>query len=100
VTTGDTLIDRAEEAEEETGGKAERAANLFDIRLIIGGLFVLYGAILFVMGLGASDADIRRAHGINANLWVGIALLLTAAVFLAWARARPLGRELAETSEA
>jgi hypothetical protein len=99
MSTGDAFIDKAEEAEEQTGGKAERAANLFDIRLIIGGLFVVYGVILFVMGLGASDADIRRAHGVNANLWVGIALLLGAAAFLAWARLRPLGRELAEAGD-
>ena len=77
--------------------KAKRAANLFDVRLIIAGLFLLYGVILFVMGLGASDADIAKSHGINVNLWVGISLLVTAAIFLAWARWRPLSRELEET---
>jgi membrane protein implicated in regulation of membrane protease activity len=81
----------------KTDERKRRAANLFDVRLIIAGLFLLYGAILFVMGLGASDADIAKSHGINANLWVGIALLLTAAIFLAWARWRPLSRELEET---
>jgi membrane protease YdiL (CAAX protease family) len=73
-----------------------RAANLFDIRRIIGGLFVVYGVILLVMGLGASEADKRRADGINVNLSVGIAMLLIAAFFIAWALWRPLGRELAE----
>jgi membrane protein implicated in regulation of membrane protease activity len=81
----------------KTDERKRRAANLFDVRLIIAGLFLLYGAILFVMGLGASDADIAKAHGFNANLWVGIALLVTAAIFLAWARWRPLSRELEET---
>jgi hypothetical protein len=67
-----------------------RAAGLFDIRRIIGGLFAVYGAVLFVLGLGASDEDIRRADGINANLWVGVALLATAACFIAWSLWRPL----------
>ena len=92
--TGDVLIDQAEEAEAATGGREERAANLFDIRRIIGGLFLLYGVVLFVLGLGASDADVQRAAGINVNLWVGISLLAMAACFIAWALIRPLGREL------
>ena len=98
--TGDKLIDEAQEAEQERGGaQQERAANLFDIRRIIGGLFLLYGIVLTVMGFGASDADLERAHGINVNLSVGIALLIIAALFIAWALWRPLGREL-EDAEA
>jgi hypothetical protein len=95
--TGDELIDEAQEAEEERGGaQDERAANLFDIRRIIGGLFLLYGIVLTVMGFGASDADLQRAHGVNVNLAVGIALLIMASMFIAWALLRPLGRELEE----
>jgi NADH:ubiquinone oxidoreductase subunit 4 (subunit M) len=71
-----------------------RAANLFDIRRIIGGLFLLYGIVLTVLGLGASDADLKRADGVNVNLLVGIVLLVMAALFIAWALWRPLGREL------
>ena len=100
IHTGDALIDQAEEAEAETGGREARAANLFDIRRIIGGLFLLYGVVLFVLGLGASDADVRRAAGINVNLWVGISLLATAACFITWALVRPLGRELEEDESA
>jgi hypothetical protein len=94
--TGDALIDQAGEAEAETGGREARAANLFDIRRIIGGLFLLYGVVLFILGLGASEEDVRRAAGINVNLWVGISLLVMAACFIAWALIRPLGRELDE----
>jgi hypothetical protein len=94
--TGDELIDEAQEAEEERGAQDERAANLFDIRRIIGGLFLLYGIVLTVMGFGASDADLERAHGVNVNLAVGIALLIMASTFIAWALWRPLGRELEE----
>jgi hypothetical protein len=90
----DALIDQAEEAEAQTGGREVRAANLFDIRRIIAGLFLLYGVILVIMGLGASEADKRRADGINVNLSVGIALLVIATFFITWALLRPLGREL------
>jgi hypothetical protein len=95
--TGDELIDEAQEAEEERGGaREERAATLFDIRRIIGGLFLLYGIVLTVLGFGASDADISRAHGVNVNLAVGISLLIIASLFIAWALLRPLGPELEE----
>jgi NADH:ubiquinone oxidoreductase subunit 4 (subunit M) len=73
-----------------------RAANLFDIRRIIGGLFLLYGIVLLVLGLGASDADLRRADGVNVNLLVGVVMIVMAALFIAWALWRPLGRALAD----
>jgi len=82
----DKFISEAEKAEEAS--RAERAANLFDVRRFIGGLFVL--------GIGASDADVEKAAGVNINLWTGLAMLVVGAIFLAWALARPLGRELAE----
>jgi hypothetical protein len=91
----DKSIADAERAEEEA--RAARAANLFDVRRFIGGLFVLYGVILFVLGLGASDADVDKAAGVNVNLWTGVAMLLVGAIFLAWAFTRPLGEELAES---
>jgi hypothetical protein len=96
VHSGDQLIDQADHAEEEADGREARAANLFDIRRIIGGLFLLYGMVLVVLGFGASDADLRRAHGINVNLSVGTALLVVAVIFIAWALLRPLGRVLEE----
>ena len=54
----DKFIADAERAEEEA--RAARAANLFDVRRIIGGLFLIYGVILFVLGIGASDAESRE----------------------------------------
>ena len=77
-----------------TDDREIRAANLFDIRRIIGGLFLLYGITLTVLGLDTSDADLRRADGVNVNLLVGIVLLVMSACFIAWALWRPLGREL------
>ena len=83
-----------------TDDREVRAANLFDIRRIIGGLFLVYGVILVVLGMGASDSDLHRADGINVNLWVGISLLAVAACFIAWALVRPLGRDLEDEDAA
>jgi hypothetical protein len=80
--------------DDHTDERDLRAANLFDIRRIMGGLFLLYGVTLTVLGFGASDEDLRRADGVNVNLLVGIVLLVMAACFIAWALWRPLGREL------
>ena len=91
----DKFIAESEKAELEAHRSA-RAANLFDVRRFIGGLFVLYGLILLVLGFGASDADVEKAAGVNVNLWTGLAMLLVGAFFLAWAFMRPLSQELGE----
>ena len=93
--TDDKFISEADQAERDAQRDA-RAANLFDVRRFIGGLFVLYGAILFVLGLGASDADVDKAAGVNVNLWTGLAMLVVGALFLFWAFTRPLGKQIAE----
>jgi len=93
--TGDPHIEQAEQAELDEE-HARRAANLFDLRRIIGGLFAIYGVILLILGLGASDAEIEKAAGWNLNLWVGVAMLVIAAIFLAWAFGRPLGEEIVD----
>ncbi len=89
----DELIQQHEEAADKD--REARAADLFDIRRIIGGLFLVYGLVLFVLGLGASDADIEQAAGTNVNLWTGLGMLVVGALFVAWALLRPVGRELA-----
>ncbi len=98
ASTHDEHIEQAEreKAEALSDEQAARAANLLDIRRIIGGLLGIYGVILLILGLGASDADIEKSAGVNLNLWTGIGLLVVAALFIAWALARPLGQELAE----
>jgi hypothetical membrane protein len=97
----DPLIQGSEKAEEESwqGAEVERAANLFDLRRIIGALFVLYGIVLVIVGLGDSDAEIHKAAGVHINLWAGIGMLVMGIVFLVWAFVRPLGRQLREASD-
>ncbi|GAA4805127.1 hypothetical protein [Streptomyces ziwulingensis] len=73
----------------ELESESATAARLFDIRRIIGGLFVLYGVIVTIAGLTASDADIDKAEGVNINLWTGLGMLLLGLFFLAWLKLRP-----------
>ena len=60
--------------DDHTDDRDLRAANLSDIRRIMGGLFLLYGITSPCSGLGASDEDLKRADGVNVNLLVGIVL--------------------------
>ncbi|HEY0790734.1 MAG TPA: hypothetical protein VGD78_06675 [Chthoniobacterales bacterium] len=48
----------------------------FDIRLPIGYLFTILGAVLVLFGLVTDPAVYERSLGININLWWGIALLV------------------------
>ena len=73
-----------------------RAANLFDLRRIIGGLFVVYGLLLTVLGLFDSQEEIDKAAGVNINLWAGLGMLVFGLLMIAWALTRPLGDELVD----
>ncbi|APY87856.1 hypothetical protein DCW30_08900 [Streptomyces alfalfae] len=69
--------------------KSATAARLFDIRRIIGGLFVVYGIIVTIAGVTASDADLAKAEDININLWTGLGMLALGLFFLGWLWLRP-----------
>jgi hypothetical protein len=66
------------------------AARLFDLRSVIGGLFVLYGIMLTVAGFFTSSANLAKASHININLWMGIGMLVVGVLFLLWWRLNPL----------
>jgi hypothetical protein len=88
-------IAESEEAEAERG-QAARAARLFDLRMVIGGLLAVYGVVVTLMGLFASQATKTKAAGININLWTGVAMLALGALFLVWVALRPLRAEQLE----
>jgi len=69
---------------------ARKAANRFDIRRIIGGLFLLYGVILTVVGILGSETTKTKAAGINVNLWTGLGMLVFGALMVTWALTRPV----------
>lgn len=86
----------SEQEEQGTGTREAQAANLFDLRRIIGGLFVLYGVVLTIVGLGDSDAEIEKAAGVHINLYAGLGMLALGLFFIAWALLRPLGKQMQE----
>ena len=65
------------------------ASKLFDIRIMIGGLFVVYGLMLTIAGFFTSPAELAKAAGINMNLWLGIGMLVLGVLFLLWAKVNP-----------
>lgn len=77
--------------------EAAKAANRFDIRRLIGGLFILYGLILTALGIFGSAAVKNKAAGININLWTGLGMLVFAGLMIFWALARPVEPEPEET---
>jgi hypothetical protein len=86
--TGDTEEDELE---------ATRAANLFDIRRLIGGLFCLYALILIALGIFGSHHIKTKAAGINVDLWTGLGMLIFGVLMLVWAFTRPVRPEPEET---
>ena len=72
-------------ATDEDEIKAARAANRFDIRRIIGGLFIVYSLILIALGLFGSHHVKNKAAGINVDLWTGLAMLVFGALMVFWA---------------
>ncbi len=82
--------DASSDAPEVDAVTAARAANRFDVRRIIGALFLLYSVILIVVGIVGSTADKNKAAGINVNLWTGLGMLVFGAGMIAWALLRPV----------
>lgn len=84
-------------ATDEDEVRAARAANRFDIRRLIGGLFVVYSVVLVLLGLLGSHTVKHKAAGINIDLWTGIGMLVFGAFMIAWALLRPTLPEPPET---
>ena len=82
---------------DEDEAEAARAANKFDIRRLIGGLFILYSLILIALGLFGSHHIKNKAAGINVDLWTGIGMLVFGALMIFWALKRPVMPEPPET---
>jgi hypothetical protein len=84
-------------ASDEEEIAAAKAANRFDIRRLIGGLFVLYGLILVALGLFGSHHIKHKAAGINVDLWTGLGMLVFGALMIFWALSKPTVPEPPET---
>jgi hypothetical protein len=65
----------------------------FDLRRILGGLFVIYGLIVGIIGVVNFQSDLDRTNGIAINLWTGGAMLVLGILFFVWDFARPVPEE-------
>ncbi|MDT5247067.1 MAG: hypothetical protein QOD36_4443 [Mycobacterium sp.] len=89
---------------------ASKLSHLFDIRNVIGTLLAIYGVVLTIAGFapgllrerdkGASNNPVDLYFGTDANWWVGLALIVVAVVFFAWAWLRPVRVEETVTEPA
>ena len=85
-------------AAHESGEKQK--AGAFDVRNVIAALIGFYGVVLVVVGLVDDDEQaLEKAGGVNANLWVGLAMAAFALAFALWARLRPIVVASPETGE-
>jgi len=67
-----------------------------DLRLPIGLMFTIFGAMLVAYGLVSDEAVYARSLGINVNLWWGLVLVAFGLTMLALARA---GRNAANRTQ-
>ena len=85
-----------------------KLTQLFDIRNVIGALLAIYGVVLTIAGFapgmlrerekGAADNPVDLYFGTDANWWVGLALIVVAIIFFAWALLRPVKVEQSDVS--
>jgi hypothetical protein len=69
--------------------RAETMAKLFDLRMFIGSLFVVFGVIVTLDGILAGPEEIAKAAGINLSLWTGLVMLVFGIAFVAWTLLSP-----------
>jgi cation transport ATPase len=97
VTDQEQPFTSSPDISDEDEARAARVANRFDIRRIIGGLFLLYGVVLTIVGIVGSSHVKNKAAGVNINLWTGLALILFAFFMIGWALLRPVQPDPPET---
>jgi len=75
--------------------EAVRSTRRFDLRRILGALFVVYGVIVLIVGLVdlGNDHETKMTGGIQINIWTGIGMLVLGGVFFLWDRLAPVPAE-------
>jgi hypothetical protein len=84
-------VDRTPTEEEKR--RLVASTRRFDLRRILGALFLLYGVLATVVGLVNGAEDVKKTDGIAINLWAGIAMIVLGALFLIWDRLSPVPEE-------
>ncbi len=70
--------------------KLVNSTHRFDLRRILGALFVVYGIIVTIVGIVNYSGDIRRTEGIAINLWAGLSMLVLGILFFVWDHFAPV----------
>jgi hypothetical protein len=87
----------ASESDSPAASGRRHQAGWFDIRNVIGLLLLIYGLVLLALGIfNASDTQLARADGVNANLWAGLGITALGTFFVVWAWVRPIVVDEAE----
>ena len=78
--------------------KAVASTRRFDLRRIIGALFVVYGVIVLIVGLVGlvdlgSTRETKLTGGIEINIWTGVGMLVLGGLFFLWDRLAPVPAE-------
>ena len=69
----------------------KQVAGAFDVRNVIAALIGFYGVVLVVVGLVDNGEEaLSKTDGFNANLWVGLGMIVFALAFVLWSRLRPI----------
>lgn len=64
---------------------------LFDLRMIIAVLFLIYGIVCVIWGAAFTPSDqLAKADGFNVNLAAGIGMIVVSGLFAWWALAKPI----------
>jgi hypothetical protein len=70
-----------------------KSTRRFDLRRILGALFVVYGIIVTIIGIINYSNDIKRTEGIAINLWAGLSMLVLGILFFVWDHFAPVPEE-------
>lgn len=72
-----------------------RETRRFDLRRILGLLFVVFGLIVLITGIVTVTGtdELTRTGGIAINLWTGGAMLVLGLLFFLWDRLSPVPAE-------
>ncbi|MET0765118.1 MAG: hypothetical protein ABWY29_09635 [Blastococcus sp.] len=94
-TAGSPAVDSA-----GNGSGTKHAAGAFDVRNVIAALIGFYGVVLMIVGIvDRSPEALEKTDGFNANLWVGLCMIVFALAFALWSRLRPIVVEAPRTSD-
>jgi hypothetical protein len=70
-----------------------RSTRRFDLRRLLGALFLLYGVICTILGIVHGAADMKQTGGIAINLWSGLGMIVVGIAFFVWDRLAPVPEE-------